>query len=135
MTEREEFETWWEAHGQFCRAGGGDYEKTFAFSAWQARASLPVNVPVGMEPDVFDNREFYELHQAYRHAKHDPVLEYNEIISYCAAQLAQVQRERDEYKKDAEQLRQANVFLNGKLAEAIRELHKLNCGAMQKEKE
>jgi hypothetical protein len=30
------FETWWESHGQFCRAGGGDYEKTFAYAAWNA---------------------------------------------------------------------------------------------------
>lgn len=32
----EAFEAWWEKEGQFCRAGGGDYEKTFAFRAWQA---------------------------------------------------------------------------------------------------
>lgn len=31
-----EFDKWWEVHGQFCRAGGGDYEKTFAYNAWQA---------------------------------------------------------------------------------------------------
>lgn len=30
------FEAWWKSHGQFCRAGGGDYEKTFAFRAWEA---------------------------------------------------------------------------------------------------
>lgn len=30
------FETWWEEHGQFCRAGGGQYEKTFAYRAWEA---------------------------------------------------------------------------------------------------
>jgi hypothetical protein len=42
--ERElaEFETWWTDHGQYCRAGGGDYEKTFAYRSWQAaRATLP----------------------------------------------------------------------------------------------
>ena len=32
----DDFETWWQQHGQFCRAGGGDYEKTFAYRAWQA---------------------------------------------------------------------------------------------------
>jgi len=31
----EAFETWWKAEGQFCRAGGGDYEKTFAFRAFE----------------------------------------------------------------------------------------------------
>lgn len=30
------FEAWWEEHGQFCRAGGGSYEKTFAYRAWEA---------------------------------------------------------------------------------------------------
>ena len=33
---REAFEAWWSHHGQFHRAGGGEYEKTFAFHAWQA---------------------------------------------------------------------------------------------------
>ena len=32
----DDFETWWQAEGQFSRAGGGDYEKTFAFNAWRA---------------------------------------------------------------------------------------------------
>lgn len=30
------FESWWSKHGQFCRAGGGDYEKSFAWAAWNA---------------------------------------------------------------------------------------------------
>lgn len=30
-----EFRAWWEQHGQFCRSGGGDYERTFAFEAWR----------------------------------------------------------------------------------------------------
>lgn len=34
--ELERFEAWWAEHGQYCRAGGGDYEKTFAFRAWEA---------------------------------------------------------------------------------------------------
>ncbi|MDH0906474.1 hypothetical protein N5C65_03355 [Pseudomonas aeruginosa] len=42
------FSEWWEEEGQYCRAGGGDYERTFAFQAWrhlyplllQARAAL-----------------------------------------------------------------------------------------------
>jgi hypothetical protein len=31
----DDFESWWERSGQFSRAGGGGYEKTFAFYAWQ----------------------------------------------------------------------------------------------------
>lgn len=45
---REAFEVWWTEHGQPCRAGGGDYEKTFAFRAWQAARpapSAPVELP------------------------------------------------------------------------------------------
>lgn len=34
-----DFEQWWEKHGQFCRSGGGEYEKTFAFRAWEAAVS------------------------------------------------------------------------------------------------
>ncbi|MDT6962878.1 hypothetical protein QTN24_15365 [Cupriavidus sp. SZY C1] len=30
------FECWWEKDGQFVRAGGGDYEKSFAHAAWNA---------------------------------------------------------------------------------------------------
>lgn len=28
------FERWWEEHGQYCRSGGGQYEKSFAYAAW-----------------------------------------------------------------------------------------------------
>lgn len=38
MLERT-FEQWWESNGQFCRAGGGQYEKTFAYEAWVASAT------------------------------------------------------------------------------------------------
>ena len=49
---REAFEAWWEEHGQLCRAGGGDYEKTFAFRAWQAARSTPA-APVELpEPAI-----------------------------------------------------------------------------------
>ena len=34
-----DFEQWWEKHGQFCRSGGVEYEKTFAFRAWEAAVS------------------------------------------------------------------------------------------------
>lgn len=30
-----EFAAWWEEHGQLCRAGGGNYERSFAFEAWR----------------------------------------------------------------------------------------------------
>lgn len=33
------FEAWWKTHGQFHRAGGGQYEKTFAYHAWMDSAT------------------------------------------------------------------------------------------------
>lgn len=31
---RAAFEAWWSQEGQYVRAGGGDYEKCFAYAAW-----------------------------------------------------------------------------------------------------
>ena len=36
QVQGDDFEQWWVRHGQFSRAGGGDYEKTFAYNAWRA---------------------------------------------------------------------------------------------------
>lgn len=33
---KKRFNKWWEKHGQFMRAGGGQYEITFAYEAWIA---------------------------------------------------------------------------------------------------
>jgi hypothetical protein len=46
------FEAWWTAHGQFCRAGGGDYEKTFAFRAYEAALATP---PAAQQESVADD--------------------------------------------------------------------------------
>lgn len=35
-----EFTRWWDEHGRFVRAGGGQYEISFAFAAWQASRSI-----------------------------------------------------------------------------------------------
>lgn len=32
------FEKWWKSEGQYVRAGGGDYEKSIAFAAWNHTA-------------------------------------------------------------------------------------------------
>lgn len=53
-----DFEAWWSEHGQFCRAGGGDYEKTFAFRAWNAARDL-------------DRQDWNRVHHALaKHGKH-----------------------------------------------------------------
>ena len=33
----DEFDQWWESEGQYHRAGGGNYERTFAWWAWLSR--------------------------------------------------------------------------------------------------
>jgi hypothetical protein len=46
------FEAWWESQGQFCRAGGGDYEKTFAFRAWEAAINATPPAAPAAQPAV-----------------------------------------------------------------------------------
>lgn len=43
--QQQQFELWWEAEGQFHRAGGGQYEKTFAYHAWEAALAQRQHVP------------------------------------------------------------------------------------------
>jgi len=72
-----EFMTWWEEHGQYCRSGGGDHERTFAFQAWRhlypqlmaARAALAQPSPA-------------------------PELERPEVVGYCDPN--HIQRMRDD---------------------------------------
>lgn len=60
-----EFMAWWEEEGQYCRSGGGDYERTFAFQAWrhlypqlmQARAALAQPYPAPELPTEDDLEE------------------------------------------------------------------------------
>lgn len=65
-TEREQFEAWWEGEGQFVRAGGGNYEKTFAYQAWQAaraQAPAPHELPSKVAPAHFDQNAVSALVQ------------------------------------------------------------------------
>jgi len=59
---RAAFEAWWETNGQFGRAGGGEYEKTFAFNAWQA-ATLAERERAAKVCDELDriDRPSYEI--------------------------------------------------------------------------
>lgn len=52
-----EFTAWWERHGQFIRAGGGDYEQSFAYRAWefalkQVAWKLKVSATKVAQPDL-----------------------------------------------------------------------------------
>ena len=56
------FEAWWQEHGQYCRAGSGEYEKTFAYRAWQAACrapTMPEEAPV-QPPTTDPLKDFQE---------------------------------------------------------------------------
>jgi hypothetical protein len=53
------FEAWWEAEGQYSRAGGGDYEKTFAYNAWTASKREASTEPSAIPDVLFDGNEVY----------------------------------------------------------------------------
>lgn len=49
-----EFEAWWESDGQYIRAGGGQYEKSFAYAAWlAARRAPPALDTEGLPPLIW----------------------------------------------------------------------------------
>ena len=58
---REALEAWWIATGQFLRAGGGDYEKTFAFHAWQAAQADAYERAAKLCRKIADNPEYGDL--------------------------------------------------------------------------
>src|SRR5581483_6907489 len=61
------FDEWWEEHGQYLRAGGGEYQKTFAYHAaqhytlcarseagWRASVGSVSAIPDGFAINAFD---------------------------------------------------------------------------------
>ena len=47
----QQFDSWWEQHGEYLRAGGGNYERTFAWHAWResAKQASPAQPAVPVE--------------------------------------------------------------------------------------
>ncbi|HIE0563727.1 TPA: hypothetical protein ACXJFD_002036 [Pseudomonas aeruginosa] len=124
------FAEWWEEEGQYCRAGGGDYERTFAFQAWrhlyplllQARAALAQPSPAQAEQAEAERPEVVA-----RVVHSNPVvlgqcgpLNANDELMTIAQHAASVARwaemfNRVEQQRDAALARVAE--LEGKLAE------------------
>lgn len=50
--ELDKFQTWWGYHGQYCRAGGGEYEESFAWAAWQAAQSSQAAEIEALKADI-----------------------------------------------------------------------------------
>ncbi len=61
----DDFESWWVEHGQYCRAGGGAYEKSFAFSAWQAATTIEREA-CAVVAENFSTRDGYEISHSIR---------------------------------------------------------------------
>lgn len=59
------FQQWWDEHGQYVRAGGGEYEICFAFAAWNAALDAAAKVPreyaVSLDSSGWGNRFPEEL--------------------------------------------------------------------------
>ena len=71
----ESFELWWEKSGQFSRAGGGSYEKTFAYNAWlAAKAEAAPSTPAG-EPEPFTSEDRMRLMKFYGVSTVDALIE------------------------------------------------------------
>ncbi|WP_221885599.1 hypothetical protein, partial [Pseudomonas aeruginosa] len=96
------FAEWWEEEGQYCRAGGGDYERTFAFQAWrhlyplllQDRAALAQPSPAPAEaerPEMSPERAAYFMR---RFKSEEKLLGPNEqaAVDYVLSLLAQHDR-------------------------------------------
>ena len=67
-----QFEAWWESSGQFCRSGGGAYEKTFAYTAWLAAldAAQPVPEVNAMLAEALDAALVYVAHMGHGTPQH-----------------------------------------------------------------
>lgn len=85
---RDLFEAWWTEHGQFVRSGGGDYVKSFAYSAWQASRRAQHSTAEPERVYIVATGELYEGQETYtRHANRPPPLCDAELL-FAAPQQA-----------------------------------------------
>lgn len=74
-----DFDAWWEREGQYIRAGGGQYEKSFAYGAWTASRTQPAYASADGLPPL-------PTPQAYEPNGREPT-------AYKAEQVRQAQRD------------------------------------------
>ncbi|EPB6909297.1 hypothetical protein ACRRN9_004013 [Pseudomonas aeruginosa] len=107
------FSEWWEEEGQYCRAGGGDYERTFAFQAWrhlyplllQARAALAQPSPAQAEaerPEVvgYRSKESGMVYEQDYGLKNPEALT---TVAECERIVGALRADRDSWAEQAEQ--------------------------------
>ena len=103
----EQFEEWWENEGQYQRAGGGDYEKTFAWWAW-------LNREQSKEAAIKEMDEVIKMQDA-------DLRKYERQIESLKEQLNNMEACYIEKKKEVE-------GLQGQVSEALEEIQRaLNC--------
>ncbi len=62
----DEFEKWWDDHGQYIRAGGGNYERSFAWKAWNwAIFQHAKAMPTPKQEPVGDRAMLFQLMTAF----------------------------------------------------------------------
>ncbi|MFB6330575.1 hypothetical protein [Acinetobacter variabilis] len=97
----EQFEKWWEDEGQYQRAGGGDYEKTFAWWAW-------LNREQSKEAAIQEMDEVIKLQDA-------DLRKYEKQIEGLKEQLNNMEACYIEKKKECEGLQKTNISLEAGL--------------------
>lgn len=107
----EQFEEWWENEGQYQRAGGGDYEKTFAWWAW-------LNREQSKEAALKEMDEVIKFQDA-------DLRKYEKQIESLKEQLNNMEQCYIGKKKQVEELQKTNISLEAGLRKNSKNKQKL----------
>src|SRR5690606_15044552 len=106
-----EFDQWWENEGQYQRAGGGQYERTFAWWAWLNREQKQQAI-------IDEHTEVIKLQDA-------DLRKYEKQIESLKAQLNNMEACYIEKKKEVEELQKTNISLEAGLRKNSKNKQKL----------
>lgn len=106
-----EFDQWWENEGQYQRAGGGQYERTFAWWAWLNREQKQQAI-------IDEHTEVIKLQDA-------DLRKYEKQIESLKAQLNNMEACYIEKKKECEELQKTNISLEAGLRKNSKNKQKL----------
>lgn len=106
-----EFDQWWEGEGQYQRAGGGQYERTFAWWAWLNREQKQQAI-------IDEHTEVIKIQDA-------DLRKYEKQIESLKAQLNNMEACYIEKKKQVEELQKTNISLEAGLRKNSKNKQKL----------
>jgi chromosome segregation ATPase len=106
-----EFDQWWENEGQYQRAGGGQYERTFAWWAWLNREQKQQAI-------IDEHTEVIKLQDA-------DLRKYEKQIESLKEQLNNMETCYIEKKKEVEALQKTNISLEAGLRKNSKNKQKL----------